>query len=207
MSILIAALLIAGFCAFSFLLWKGLKEDYPANWIFSLSIFVGAGAISGVLISKLASIGGLFFWITAIGLTIGVFISRISVKIRIGDLFDSLVPSSAILLSFIYPVFLFTTAYEFRVLHFIGFLLTVASLFLFFYLRENYKKFSWYISGKNGFAGIATLGAYFYAKAVIVYFLAGVLLFKRFLVFQFLLSLTLAIILTVFLFRRSGRSL
>lgn len=203
MSISLAALAFAGFCAFSFLLWRELKEDYPESWIFSLSLFAGGGALSGVFISKAAP-PGLFFWITICGLISGVFISRISVKIRIGDLFDSLVPSSAVLISVIYPSYLFTN-YEFRALYFIDFILTATSLFLFFYLHKNYKKFSWYLSGKNGFAGLATTCVYFYAKAAIVYFLAAVLLFKRFLASQFLLSLALAIILTVFLYRRSGR--
>jgi hypothetical protein len=59
----------------------------------------------------------------------------------------------------------------------IAFAIVALTYFLYLFLNANYKKFSWYVSGKVGFSGLMSLGVLFLARGLTSLFWPGVLSF------------------------------
>lgn len=152
--------------AFSFVLWRNLKEDYTNEQIFgwSLRIFLTSTVVIWMaqtwvpnftfllLFSNLAVFGIFFlkrlnlkFFETIDAFTpawlIFTFISWIGVGI--GSKLD-LTRIQSYLLGWFFPQII----------------IACLSLGLFHLFRKNYRHFTWYPSGKVGFAGLSSLGIF-----------------------------------------------
>ena len=156
-----------------FIYWRRLREDYASEIIFSsafttyLLIFI-AWAVS------LRFAPGWFFWLEFLGLLLGVILSVFRFRIRFYESLESFVFSVLPMYSF---MFLSDSVARSSLISFMGFVVILAFIFLFYYFESHYKSFSWYKSGKIGFAGLATLGVFFLTRAGIAIFFTSVLSF------------------------------
>lgn len=156
-----------------FIYWKKLKEDYASEIIFSSAfltylIIFFAWALSYRLFSKW------FFWLEFLGLVLGVIFSVFRFKIRFYESFEAMISS---VLPWLSLFFLLDSVKNSSLVSFIGFVVILVFIFIFYYFETHYKNFVWYKSGKIGFAGLATVGFFFLVRSAIAIFFANVLSF------------------------------
>lgn len=134
-----------GFFLFSFILWKRLREDYPGEDIFSFTLGLFLGGISSYwAASKVIPV--LSFWFALLGaLIVGVVLMR-RYTFRFFEVVDALAPAWFWLALFIFRNEISGAA--------------LFSLLAFKFLEKRYRRFSWYPSGRIGFAGIASLALF-----------------------------------------------
>ena len=154
---------LLGAMCFLFFFWRRLKEDYPANEIFSTAFLMLAGVGAGVWISR-TYFPGWFFWLgllgSALGFTIGLF--RFHFRFH-----ESLEAAGISFLPWISILFLWDSTTTSSAVSLLGFLLTLFFLGSFYILDIHYKKLTWYRSGRVGFAGLAISGLFFLMRAAV----------------------------------------
>ena len=154
---------LLGAIVFLFLFWRKLREDYAADMIF------GSGFI--VLTSLLIAFTISFFWLPQLwfflsffGISVGAQVSIKKYNLRIYEVIEALVVGFLSWLSLYY----FAGAIVHReAFLFILFITSALSLILYIVLSLRYKQFAWYKSGRVGFSGLITLGAYFLSRATL----------------------------------------
>jgi len=150
---------------FLFIFWRNLSEDYPDKRIFlhGFGIVLGAllGAFFGNLISASLRSSSLFdpkyffWWGTGIGLVTGLIRTSRVLKLSLVQLLEYSLPGILLwfaVINFLIPI------------HAISLMLLLG---LFYLTKAVYRKFTWYKSGKVGFASFLTLGVFFSLRAVI----------------------------------------
>jgi len=157
------AVLILGVLVFLYIFWKRLKEDYVPEIIFKTAFCVLVGVfVSNILSNKFFP--GWFLWFsflgTLVGLTFGIFVY----KVRFYEALEALVIS---FLPWVSLLFLSDSVVHYSLSSFIGFIAILVIIFISFWINDHYKNFSWYKSGKIGFAGLATLAIIFLIRSAI----------------------------------------
>src|SRR4030042_5727608 len=161
-----------GILGFLFLSWRRLKEDYTSAIIFSFSFlllaFIALGSLIGILLgrslaaSNIFNPQGLWFWgafiFGSIGFAICFFTPRGLAHFRM-RLLETL---EAVGLGFIFLFFCISFGKSILFSVAVGILIP-----FFFVINARYKSFSWYTSGKVGFAGLAVLGIFFLIRAIV----------------------------------------
>lgn len=166
---------ILGIFAFLYLFWKKLKDDYASTLIFSFAFYLLTGILLGLLISKFL-FPAYWFWMCLIGIciffTLGVWRFKLRIYETIEAMTFSLIPWIA--LTFVADAINTSSVSSFVA----GF---VCLLFIIFYafLNANYKKFTWYSSGRVGFSGLAILAVFFLVRAAVAIFTPSVLSFVK----------------------------
>lgn len=160
-NILIAILLaLASQFFYLFFLWKYLREDFDISMIFSFGFLTYIGLIVGLIIGGLLTM--FWYWVALGVFFIVYFLLFRKSEFKIYELIESSAPG---LIFFHTMLYLYgVTVQSLALIPFIG---TMLILVLFFVLKRNYKKFTWYESGKLGFASMASLGILFLVRAVI----------------------------------------
>lgn len=155
-----------GILFFLFIFWKRLKEDYSSDIIFQIasSILLGMGV--GFSVSKMF-FPNLFFWLEMAGALLGMAIMIFKFKLRFYETLESLILAGMpmVTLMFFKDSIVNSSLYSF--LAFIGLLVLI---FLAYWLDVNYKSFTWYKSGRIGFAGLFAAIIFFTARSVIAIF-------------------------------------
>lgn len=154
-----------GLFLFFFLLWKRLKDDYSYEKIFNLAVIILIGLLVSFLFSQ-KFLTGFWFWIEVVGIVLGFIFGIKSQKIKFIESFEGLVIGLLPWLGFYY---LSDAILNYNLISFLYFWLTAISIFLFFFLDSQYKKFTWYKSGRVGFSGILTLAVFFILRAGLFY--------------------------------------
>lgn len=150
-----------------YLLWKRLKDDYHYEKIFNLSFIVLFGLIIGLIISKFI-LPQFWFWISLTTVMLGFTAFIVSTKIRFYESFEGLVLSFLPWISFI---FLHDAVVNSSLSSFLAFWITLICLFVFFFCDSQYRGFTWYKSGRVGFAGLVTAGLFFTLRLLMsIYF-------------------------------------
>jgi hypothetical protein len=177
-AMLIASLLVnfLGILVFLFIFWKRLREDYSSEIIFKTAFFILVGVAAGFLIS-LKFIPMASFWFAFIGATLGLGVAIFSIKVKFYETFEALIISSFPWLSFIY---LLDSVTHSSLSSFLAFIAILIFVFISYYLDAHYKDFTWYRSGKIGFAGIATLSLFFIVRSLLAIFTINMLSFVGF---------------------------
>lgn len=142
-----------GVFLFFFLLWKTLKDDYHYEKIFNLSFILLGCAIVLWLISGYVEESYRFIFIFFGSFIVFTF-GLIKQKMNFYESFEGFV------ISFLawYAVFtLQITISQSSLSSFLSFWMTLISIFIFYVSKTYYRSFSWYKSGKVGFAGIVSL--------------------------------------------------
>jgi hypothetical protein len=151
---------------FLFIFWKRLREDYSSEIIFKTAFDVLIAVLLGYLFSlKFTQIG--FFWPAVLGILIGLAFAMFRLKIRFYETFEALIISFFPWMSFI---FLLDSVTHSSLSSFFAFIAILVFVFISYFLDANYKNFTWYKSGKIGFAGIATAALFFIVRSSLAIF-------------------------------------
>lgn len=162
---------------FLFIFWRRLREDYTRDTVLNGGFVVFlSGFLSGVL-GWAASFYlpdylifesvGLWFWSGFLGLFGGAYYYSLRNKLILSEVYEV---SFIGILPFYFLLVLFDVLAAFSVVSFVYLVLIVLVGGLYVYLGRNYKRFSWYKSGRVGFAGLAALGVLFLFRAIIAAF-------------------------------------
>ncbi len=175
---------ILGSFFYLFIVWRQLKDDYEHEKILRigfLSLFLGY-SFALIFYYFIASVfsesavfnpQGIWFWGAVLGAFLASIIAALKpMKIRLLDLIEAQAPALFLLagaaslgMGISYHKDMWPLAV---VLFFLGFI-------LYFILQANYKKFSWYSSGRAGFASLMSLGVYFLLRSAIALFMPNML--------------------------------
>lgn len=136
---------------FLFIYWKRLREDYTPQIIFSSGFIT---LVLGILLALIGERISLGFWGMILGSTLGFWISRRKYHLRPTEGFEAMIISLLLPINFIFGNMLQN-------------LIAFGAFLVFFVLDSRYKRFTWYKSGKVGFAGIASVSVYFLIRSII----------------------------------------
>jgi branched-subunit amino acid transport protein len=164
----IASILInlLGIFVFLFIFWKRLREDYSSEIIFKTAFEILIGILIGSLLSLKFPQAG-FFWLAILGALMGLTLAILSLKVKFYETFEALIISSFPWVSF---VFLLDSITHASLSSFFAFIAILVLVFISYYLDAHYKNFTWYKSGKIGFAGIVTVALFFITRALLAIF-------------------------------------
>lgn len=157
------AIILLGVLIFLFIFWKRLKEDYASNIIFQSATFIILGIFVGYFLSS-RLFPFWFFWASLFGASIGLTLSLIRFKIKFYESLEAFIIAALPWLSLI---FLANSVVTSSFSSFLAFVVILIMVFLSYWLDTHYKSFTWYRSGKIGFAGIATASLVFLIRAVL----------------------------------------
>jgi hypothetical protein len=157
---------ILGLIIFLFIFWKRLKEDYASEVIFRVAIFILLGLLTGWLLAvKLRP--DVFLWSAFLGASLGLGLAVFSLKLRFYETLEAFIIS---VFPWLALFFLKDSVVNSSLSSFLAFLAVLLFVFISYYFDANYKHFSWYKSGKIGFAGLSTLGIMFIVRSAIASF-------------------------------------
>jgi hypothetical protein len=157
---------LLGILVFLFIFWKRLREDYSPEIIFKTAFDILAGVAIGFLFSlKFSSIG--FFWPAAVGSLMGLTLALLGLKMKFYETFEAFIISS---LPWMGLIFLLDSVTHSSLNSFLAFIAILVFVFISYYLDSHYKNFTWYKSGKIGFAGIVTLSIFFIVRSALAIF-------------------------------------
>jgi len=154
---------VFGILIFLFLFWKRLKEDYAAEIIFKSATYILAGIGIGYAIAS-GFFPAWFFWTAATGGLVGLAFAILRFRVRFYETLEAFILSS---LPWLALVFLQDSVAKSSLSSFLAFLVILIMVFVAYYFDTHYKRFSWYKSGKIGFAGLATAILIFLIRSAI----------------------------------------
>lgn len=164
---------LIGILIFLFIFWKRLKEDYSSEIVFKSATYIFMGILAGWLVS-IKFFTEWFFWLEFVGAIVGLATSFRLLKVRFYETLEAFVIASLPWLSL---TFLKSSVVESSFSSFIAFLITLVMIFVYYYLDYHYKEFTWYKSGKIGFAGLLTMAILFLIRSLLALFGIHVLSF------------------------------
>jgi hypothetical protein len=172
---LIASILtnILGILVFLFVFWKRLREDYSSEIIFNTAFNILAGILIGFLVS-FKFLPSASFWFIFIGASLGLGFAILRLKVRFYETFEALIISAFPWISFL---FLLDSVVHSSFSSFLAFVAILVFVFISYYLDTHYKNFTWYKSGKIGFAGLLTLSLFFIVRSILAIFTIHMLSF------------------------------
>lgn len=178
--------------AFLFIFWKRLKEDYASYMIFNTAFLILGGMIlMGFLVERLAP--SWWFWGATLGGFVGFLAGVLKYRMRFFETFEA---ASFGLLPWLGLIFFDDSVRNLDLVSFGAFSVIVGLIFLFYFLGEHYKNFTWYTSGRAGFAGLTTIGTFFIIRAAVALLFPFVLSF----VGKYEVVLSSVVAFTIFLF-------
>lgn len=151
---------------FAFILWRKLKEDYPSETIFKFTLSILAGVGLGAWVASLW-LPHFVFWASFSGGLIGGSLYLGKLNLRFFEIIDGLALATSwfLLILYIGQVAKILPGLNYFILT--KTLLVFLIILLYGYFLKSYRKFSWYPSGKVGFAGLLTLLLFFLSRAVL----------------------------------------
>lgn len=183
-----------------FIFWKRLKEDYESEIIFKTSTNIVLGLLVGFLLSN-KFFPDWFLYAEFLGINVGVGLSVTNFKMRFYETFEAAVIS---FLPWLSLVFLGDSITASSLSSFLGFLVILIIIFFYYYMDTHYRDFTWYPSGKVGFAGLASLTLVFVVRSLLAIFGISVLSFVG--NYEAIMSGVLAFISLLLLFRLGRKS-
>ncbi len=169
MWLIIASLI--GTATFLFIFWKKLKEDYLPDQIFMIAFYVIVGIVLGYFLSTKV-LTSWWFWIEVIFSLLGLTAGLVRYKFRFYESFEAYVVG---LLPWFSLVLFADSVLNANLSSFIAFSFIIVLIGLYYFLDTHYKNFSWYASGRVGFAGLVTAGIFFLVRATLALFSIPVL--------------------------------
>lgn len=164
---------LIGALIFLFIFWKRLKEDYASEIVFKSATYIFIGILVGWLVS-VRFFAEWFFWFEFIGAIGGVYFSSRYLRLRFYETLEAFVIS---VLPWLSLTFLKSSVVGSSFASFIAFLVTLVMIFVYYFLDYHYKEFTWYRSGKIGFAGLLTMAILFLIRSSLALFGIHVLSF------------------------------
>jgi hypothetical protein len=162
-----------GVLIFLFIFWKRLKEDYSAEIIFKSATYILVGI--GVALTIASNFFPLwFFWASLIGGLTGFSFAILRFRVKFYETLEALIIAS---LPWLGIVFLMDSVIKGSLNSFLAFAFMLIMLFASYYFDTHYKRFSWYKSGRIGFAGVSVAIVLFLVRSAIAIFKVPVLSF------------------------------
>lgn len=154
---------ILGILVFLFLFWKRLKEDYANEIIFQSGtyILIGIGIFAALALKFFPN---WFFWTSFAGGIIGLSFAILRFRVKFHETLEAFLLSS---LPWLGLVFLKDSGVKSSLSSFLAFLVILLLVFVSYYFDTHYKSFTWYRSGKIGFAGLAIAVIFFLTRTAI----------------------------------------
>ena len=152
-----------GLFAFLFLFWKRLKEDYAGEIIFRSASYILVGSAVGWGIAVNFS-PGWFFWAWIAGGLLGLLFAVLRFRVKFYETLEAFIIS---FLPWLALVFLRDSGARSSFSSFLAFIVILIMLFISYYLDTHYKGFTWYRSGKIGFAGLTVAVIFFLIRTAI----------------------------------------
>ena len=165
---------IFAFFVFLFVAWKRLKEDYPAENVFTLCFVTALGLLSGYLVARQFA-PAFWFWMEILGVLIGFIVIVLKIKLKVYETLEALVIGYLYWFG-IYWAYLFIKTPS--IITLLAALLAICFIILFYLLNKSYRNFSWYKSGRIGFSGLTTAGFFFLTRGAIASFFPFMLSFS-----------------------------
>lgn len=182
---------ILGIFILFYFLWNKLKDDYQYEKIFNLAFLTLFGFLIGFIASKYLN-KEYWFWFDLAGSLTGFTIGIKKQKMKFFESFEGLVIGT---LPWVSLVFLSDSVKNSSLSSFLAFWMTLICIFIFFFMASHYRSFTWYKSGRVGFAGILTAQVFFIFRIVASIFYPNVVS----LVGKFEIYLSSAVVLILFL--------
>ena len=172
---MLANILVAflGTLIFLFLFWKRLKEDFVAEIIFKVASYILAGVLIGFIFAFKFS-PDWFLWYSFAGAMLGMIFGVFTLRVKFYEALEAFTISFLPWLAF---MFLEDSVVNSSLSSFLGFTATLVFIFVSYWFGDHYKNFTWYKSGKIGFAGLATLALIFLIRFTVAIFGIHVLSF------------------------------
>lgn len=148
---------------FLYILWNKLKEEYSASLIFSAGFTITIAVILGNIIA-FRFFPQYWFWASFLGVFLGTIISVYRYRFSFFEFVDSVVISIHPWLGLIF-LDKFASSLNVKVLLLVFQTIITAVLYMIF--NKKYKSYTWYRSGRIGFAGFSVLGIYFILRSII----------------------------------------
>ncbi len=164
---------LIGILIFLFVFWRRIKEDYASDVVFTAGFLVVAGIILGGLISK-QFFPSWWFWASTVGASLGILLGIVRFSLRP---FETVEAGVIGLLPWVILIFWLDSIKNSSLVSLIYSVGILALLGLFYFLDGHYKDFTWYKSGRVGFAGLTVAGFFFILRAAIAIFFPSVLSF------------------------------
>lgn len=157
-----------------FIYWRRLKEDYAPQVIFA-SGFIIIISIAVASLIALIAFGSVSyaFWI-AIGIYLVAFYFVLK-KYRLRG-YETFEASGMGLLFIVLVSSLWSFVASPNPASFVLVLLPILAHLIFGFLDSRYKRFTWYSSGRVGFAGLTAILLYFLMRSVVVVFAPSTML-------------------------------
>ena len=175
-----------GITFYLFILWRRLKEDYSSAVVFSLGFIVLISVAIGQVISYFL-LPDYWFWLAIMGVSTGLIFSYYRYKFRIYETLDAFTES---VFPWLLLIFLFDSVHN-KSVSSLGGVFVILSLTIFYYfINSQYKKFTWYKSGKVGISGLLSLAIFFLLRGISGFFVSDMLTFAG--RFDLILSLALS---------------
>lgn len=163
---------ILGAISFLFIYWKKMRHDYTRDMVFAsgfsilllvvLSTFISIYMVRFVPSTNIFDRQQLWFWGAVIGYLIAFTLNIVNSKFKF---FESLEASGIGLFAWLGFIFV-ANGINSRDLSSLIASGLIVSLFIFYlFLEKKYRRFTWYKSGRVGFAGLITLGLFFLIRS------------------------------------------
>jgi hypothetical protein len=165
---------ILGILIFLFLFWKRLKEDYAGEIIFKSATYILVGISTGWVLDSILWKKEKKKFPRKILLLLGLSFSILRFRLKFYETLEALVISSFPLMALF---FLIDSGLNSSLSSFLAFTSILILLFLAYYLDMHYKSYTWYKSGKIGFAGLAVSVIFFLMRTAIAMMKVPVLSF------------------------------
>lgn len=152
-----------GVLIFLFIFWKRMREDYASGIIFEVATYI----LLGIALLNLVGIKlfpDWFFWTSVVGAAGGLALGILKFRLRFYESLEAVTLGLMPLLAF---TFLKDSVVSASLSSFLGFLSILLIIFIFYFLDTHYREFTWYKSGKVGFAGLSTLAIIFTVRSAI----------------------------------------
>jgi hypothetical protein len=154
---------VLGILIFLFIFWKRLKEDYAAEIIFQSVTYILVGLGIGWAASA-KFFPAWFFWAEFTGGLIGLAFAILRFKVKFYETLEAFIIAS---LPWLCLIFLKDSVVKSSLSSFLAFVVILIMVFVSYYLDVRYKSYTWYKSGKIGFAGLAVAIIIFLVRSAI----------------------------------------
>lgn len=156
---------LVGVFIYLFIFWKKLKEDYVANQIFTTGILSILFGIMAYFIST-RFLPMWWFWLALIGFTAGLTLGIIRYHMR-G--YETAEAAGVAILPWLFLIFITDSIINQSIYSFLYAMTVVIAVVVYLILNSKYKEFSWYASGRVGFAGLTAIGIFFLLRGIIAF--------------------------------------
>lgn len=154
---------LLGILMFLFVFWKRMREDFSSQIIFQTASAILIGIGLGSLVSSIF-LPSWSFWISLVVAVIVMLLMRAKFKLRFHETLEALILASMPWLSL---TFLIDSIRVSSMTSFLAFIVILVMVFFSYWLDMNYKGFTWYKSGKVGFAGLSIAILFFLTRTVL----------------------------------------